>query len=1301
MKKHFIKTMLLALLCAVGGVGAAWADEKTSVGAVDNSSGFFSDFSDYYTIASNQTLTLNFKNYSSKEQNFHNWILAVTNDYDRGTKDEKDVLLYNEYLILRADNFGWGSNYASGTLSSNYNWDTFKNDMDGSSVTMTIERMKSVVTVNANITTVGGNSYFEKFVMVVGVGQDPIRAFLSIEKAHLTDITSSITDTEIVPVTTPAIYERGTALMPWYYEDIADWTRSSGSVSRILNDQEVGIKIDEFAGELTNSKINYTQGYLLDYDIVWNVGASYGATKDGTNNNTSYLKIGDKIAITTSSQGQSGIVTIDGTDYTIANACKKNNNRDGDQWTIHLTVNTTKNTVSALTIVGRDGNNKVNFTLPGEVAFNLEEEAVFNSNVIIGVTRVATTQNLWTAIKSIVVTESEYVEPVVVNNDITNINVTYDYNTQDALDGNVIAPFDNGTVMAGTNVKALTINNTTATAWFDSDAETDGRQPYSIAANEKVNIFINAYHGWLSSGKGVTVTLYAPEGKSLASYIYNVGSCQITDVKIGGNTVDGFTSFGMQSANGLDGKGKPYAATGNPEISISISGSGYVEMTFSKGETVLGSYSATLDKESYASLEKITITNPNDNGDRAYHIGKLSISSEQTSDAMVTYKFEDTNGNSLADLKADLTAPGTIGKAIAEIIPEGYKNSFFNGDETVKYVYDSFTCSDETLPAAGTTVILKFAANTKFTYNVNAVDGGGELLQTIATVSGFPGDVYSLYWSKYIKVGEQWYVADAPFYQGEITAEGTKEVTYTPSEIAYFIECEKMYGVRSDRIVTETNANNSGYYKVRINNYYPTIWTDVFEEGGRFDLTLPYNNSNSSNHTYQIRTRDANGTLSDVIAEWTCANGNQVYTLKDITIPAGSSLAISCDGISGNSNARMDYLTLTPHYNSYTVQTNEGIVIASGSCKDGEDYSVVLPEVVADGGKFYVLSDESVVNYTKTFTMATDGEVQTINYTEDPTIVYYTEGTGISYMNEVAAEGYSAGNYVTVNTSANHGNARNRGYSVGNLAAGQYEITASIVGSNGRNICVRTNDGDYNSGNAPLVSLRNAGIKTGNFALGAEKAIVITGANNGDADGAKSGHMEDFDYIIIRKTSDVAAEIVNVTDAGYATYYSENPLDFTGTGLTAYIAEVNGSAVSFTEVTSVPAKTGVLVKGDKGAYTVNVVSSSTDVSTNAFVGVLDYTKVKNTGIYVLMNGANGVGFYKTTADAFTVSARTAYLPATASGRAFIGFDDETTGIKTVSNAAENNGMIFNLNGQRVSSPKGGLYIKNGKKVIIK
>jgi hypothetical protein len=83
---------------------------------------------------------------------------------------------------------------------------------------------------------------------------------------------------------------------------------------------------------------------------------------------------------------------------------------------------------------------------------------------------------------------------------------------------------------------------------------------------------------------------------------------------------------------------------------------------------------------------------------------------------------------------------------------------------------------------------------------------------------------------------------------------------------------------------------------------------------------------------------------------------------------------------------------------------------------------------------------------------------------------------------------------------------------------------------------------------------------------------------------------------------------------------------------------------------------------------------------------------------------NGGVFKKVSANNNTLAAGKAYLqlPNTSSAReiSFI-FDDETTGIKTVSNAAENNGMIFNLNGQRVSSPKGGLYIKNGKKVIIK
>ena len=87
-----------------------------------------------------------------------------------------------------------------------------------------------------------------------------------------------------------------------------------------------------------------------------------------------------------------------------------------------------------------------------------------------------------------------------------------------------------------------------------------------------------------------------------------------------------------------------------------------------------------------------------------------------------------------------------------------------------------------------------------------------------------------------------------------------------------------------------------------------------------------------------------------------------------------------------------------------------------------------------------------------------------------------------------------------------------------------------------------------------------------------------------------------------------------------------------------------------------------------------------------------------------MNESNGVGFYKNGNEtAFTVGANTAYLDATdvdgAGARSFFGFG-ETTGISSVK-AELTMGEVYNLNGQRVSAPRKGLYIMDGKKVIVK
>ena len=54
----------------------------------------------------------------------------------------------------------------------------------------------------------------------------------------------------------------------------------------------------------------------------------------------------------------------------------------------------------------------------------------------------------------------------------------------------------------------------------------------------------------------------------------------------------------------------------------------------------------------------------------------------------------------------------------------------------------------------------------------------------------------------------------------------------------------------------------------------------------------------------------------------------------------------------------------------------------------------------------------------------------------------------------------------------------------------------------------------------------------------------------------------------------------------------------------------------------------------------------------------------------------------------------------ASAPVFFSFDNDITGIKNIQRTAED-GKCYNLGGQRVVSPKKGLYIKNGKKVVVK
>lgn len=109
-------------------------------------------------------------------------------------------------------------------------------------------------------------------------------------------------------------------------------------------------------------------------------------------------------------------------------------------------------------------------------------------------------------------------------------------------------------------------------------------------------------------------------------------------------------------------------------------------------------------------------------------------------------------------------------------------------------------------------------------------------------------------------------------------------------------------------------------------------------------------------------------------------------------------------------------------------------------------------------------------------------------------------------------------------------------------------------------------------------------------------------------------------------------------------------------------------------------------------------------SAGALTGVYTDSEIAaDAGNYILQTQKDVQAFYLVSGSARTATPYRAYLTAPGAGaRIAISFDNETTGINGV-NAAEKkfDGTVYDLSGRKVAQPARGLYIVNGKKVVIK
>lgn len=193
-----------------------------------------------------------------------------------------------------------------------------------------------------------------------------------------------------------------------------------------------------------------------------------------------------------------------------------------------------------------------------------------------------------------------------------------------------------------------------------------------------------------------------------------------------------------------------------------------------------------------------------------------------------------------------------------------------------------------------------------------------------------------------------------------------------------------------------------------------------------------------------------------------------------------------------------------------------------------------------------------------------------------------------------------------------------------------------------------------------------------------------------------------------------------VSAAGYATYFNSTEAFTMPIGATGYVWFEGKIELAYNPAADVPANEPLVIKAAAGNYPLWF-TSSTKVTwksddMNALEGTDVATDITDDDAYYFyglsLNASHdpaSVGFYwmNPTGAAFTNGAHKAYLklakstPAGSQAVKGFPFNGTTTGIEQIEAGADAKNTIYDLSGRRVNKAAKGIYILNGKKVLVK
>ena len=470
--------------------------------------------------------------------------------------------------------------------------------------------------------------------------------------------------------------------------------------------------------------------------------------------------------------------------------------------------------------------------------------------------------------------------------------------------------------------------------------------------------------------------------------------------------------------------------------------------------------------------------------------------------------------------------------------------------------------------------------------------------------------------------------------------------------------------------------------KSTINNP-AAVWAAAKGTETHQEWTLPV--ANATNGTYNIKAGDNNNYFSNNGG----VNNKMGFWSNDPSGDTGSLFVFTRIDFDGDIWKN----TLNAYMTGFCVRESYAEGTTLGYYQNGAAYNEARAEAVA------VLADEEATteNYKNAYIALRSAK---------ESIVFLVPEAGKFYR----FKGKVSGNYmnaVTDNTNIGMASEANRdamgsvfyltsnnkllSYKLGKYLKDTHTIGA-IGESNGNAISFNPSE----SGNDGYFTLKTD--------YSGSKYIYDNSANGSKVDRNGSYAANNCEWAV----EEVTSLPVVISSVGFATLYAPVALNVPEE-VTAYVGELGNEVLTLEEVETIPANTGVVLKGNDGSYDFEITDEADAVEENALKGTIaSMVAPTNEGtIYTLQNANEqpGVAFkeYIDGSNVPNLKGFKAYLPVnTVAGAISVRFgDDGSTDIENVEIINHNSEMIYDLQGRRVLNPTKGVYIVNSKKVIVK